>query len=227
MKINLYIVRHGQTSFNFENKVQGWGDSFLTPEGIEGVKKLGNYWKRTNKTFDKIYSSDSGRTLQTTRIILETIEKDIGSIIPHPGLREYNFGYYEGLEEELLEKEMQEIVGISFLSIIEQPELVIDSLAALDRKKKAGITNTWFSETAKEYTERIVGTIDGIVAQAIKDNSQDILIVSHGMTISMMAALLSNGHKATRRFGVANATCTTITYQDGKYQLVSIGEVKE
>jgi len=227
MKINLYIVRHGQTSFNFENKVQGWGDSFLTPEGIEGVKKLGNYWKRTNKTFDKIYSSDSGRTLQTTRIILETIEKDIVSIIPHPGLREYNFGYYEGLEEELLEKEMQEIVGISFLSIIEQPELVIDSLAALDRKKKVGITNTWFSETAKEYTKRIVDTIDEIVAQAIKDNSQDILIVSHGMTINIMASLLSNGHKSTRRFGVGNASCTTITYQDGKYQLVSIGEIKE
>ena len=53
----LYFVRHGQTLFNVQDKVQGWCDSPLTNEGVEVAKRLGEALKDVH--FDALYSSIS------------------------------------------------------------------------------------------------------------------------------------------------------------------------
>lgn len=228
VRVTIHLVRHGQTSFNYENKVQGWGDSFLTPDGIEGVKKLGNYWKHNNKKFDKVYSSDSGRTLQTSRVILETMGTR-HDIIPTQGLREYNFGYYEGKDEDLLEKDLRAKANISFGDIVTQAELVVDTMAALDKEQKVGITNTWLSETAIEYSERLVKAMTHIINESLNLGHKEILLVSHGMSISFLVPLLCPEQASEfmdGSMGVPNASVSTLVYENGKYTIQGFGEVK-
>ena len=57
----LYLMRHGQTLFNLQNKIQGWCDSPLTELGQYQAKVAGQYFKDHQITFDHAYCSTSER----------------------------------------------------------------------------------------------------------------------------------------------------------------------
>ncbi|WP_315108854.1 histidine phosphatase family protein [Clostridium intestinale] len=95
MKKILYLMRHGQTLFNLRRKVQGWCDSPLTELGINQAKIAGQYFKDNNIIFDHAYSSTSERACDTLEQVTD---------IPYTrvrGLKEWNFGRFEGESEDL------------------------------------------------------------------------------------------------------------------------------
>lgn len=97
MKKTLYLMRHGQTLFNLQHKIQGWCDAPLTQLGIEQAKIAGKYFKDNNITFDHAYSSTSERASDTLEIVTE-------GKMPYTRskkLKEWNFGSFEGKDEFL------------------------------------------------------------------------------------------------------------------------------
>ena len=72
-KVRLYLARHGKTMFNTIGRAQGWSDTPLTAEGELGIHELGIGLRESGLQFDRAYSSDSGRTIQTMGIILEEL----------------------------------------------------------------------------------------------------------------------------------------------------------
>ncbi|TWY72943.1 histidine phosphatase family protein, partial [Klebsiella pneumoniae] len=54
----LYLVRHGQTEFNVQKRVQGMADSALTPKGIADAKALGRGFQLAGVHFDAAFASD-------------------------------------------------------------------------------------------------------------------------------------------------------------------------
>lgn len=66
----IYLVRHGETYLNRYNRMQGWADSPLTEEGKDVAVEAGK--KLASIRFDRVYTSDSGRTLETAESITET-----------------------------------------------------------------------------------------------------------------------------------------------------------
>lgn len=94
-KKTLYIMRHGQTLFNLQHKIQGWCDTPLTPLGIHQAQVAKEYIDSQTVTFDHAYSSTSERACDTLEIVL-------GSEYPYKrvkGLKEWNFGAFEGKDE--------------------------------------------------------------------------------------------------------------------------------
>ena len=90
MKKTLYLMRHGQTLFNVEHKIQGWCDSPLTELGIKQAE--------INKiTFDHCYASTSERACDTLEIV--THHKYPYTRVK--GLKEWNFGRFEAMDEFL------------------------------------------------------------------------------------------------------------------------------
>lgn len=71
MAINLYLVRHGQTYFNQQNRMQGSTDSPLTKLGIKQAEALRDYFKKHDIHFDKAYCSTQERASDTLEIIVE------------------------------------------------------------------------------------------------------------------------------------------------------------
>ena len=61
--VKLYLVRHGKTMFNTIGRAQGWSDTPLTAEGERGIHELGIGLRESGLTFERAYSSDSGRTI--------------------------------------------------------------------------------------------------------------------------------------------------------------------
>ena len=95
MKKTLYLMRHGQTLFNVRRKVQGFCDSPLTELGIKQAKIARRYFDNNHITFDQAYSSTSERASDTLEIITSHDYKRL------KGLKEWNFGTFEGESEDL------------------------------------------------------------------------------------------------------------------------------
>ncbi|MDQ3042179.1 MAG: histidine phosphatase family protein [Acidobacteriota bacterium] len=91
----LIIIRHGETVWNVEGKKQGQFDSPLTLLGIEQAKALAR--RLTEEPFTALYASDLGRAYKTAEYIAARANHEI---FPEPGLRERNFGIFQGLTDE-------------------------------------------------------------------------------------------------------------------------------
>lgn len=90
-------MRHGQTLFNKRHLIQGWCDSPLTDFGIYQAQVASEYFKEHGIIFDSAFSSTSERACDTLEIVTD-------GKIPYKrikGLKEWNFGVFEGESEEL------------------------------------------------------------------------------------------------------------------------------
>jgi 2,3-bisphosphoglycerate-dependent phosphoglycerate mutase len=98
--LDLWLIRHGETTWNAEKRVQGHMDSPLSGLGIGQAEASAA--RLSNKKFDVMYSSDSGRAIQTAKIIFPS-----QNLCLDARLREMHYSILEGktraefsLEEE-------------------------------------------------------------------------------------------------------------------------------
>ena len=92
----LYLMRHGQTLFNQQQRIQGWCDSPLTSEGIEQAQSAYHYFRKNGIEFDKLYSSTQERASDTLELV--SGRTDYTRL---KALKEMNFGVFEGAQEYL------------------------------------------------------------------------------------------------------------------------------
>lgn len=92
----IYLMRHGQTLFNQQKRIQGWCDSPLTDLGIQQAQKARLFFEQEGITFDKIYASTQERACDTLELV--TNRTDYTRL---KGLKEINFGVFEGMQEFL------------------------------------------------------------------------------------------------------------------------------
>ncbi|KAF1304292.1 histidine phosphatase family protein [Candidatus Enterococcus willemsii] len=88
-------MRHGQTLFNELHKIQGWCDAPLTDLGIKQAQLAAEYFTSNNITIESAYCSTSERASDTLEQITD---------LPYTrlkGLKEWNFGRFEGEPEFL------------------------------------------------------------------------------------------------------------------------------
>lgn len=95
---NIYLLRHGETVWNTEQRLQGRLDSPLTQKGqkqaAENGEKLRSLIQRDEI---KVISSPLGRTFETAKIIASKIEIDPESIEVDERLKELSYGDWEGM----------------------------------------------------------------------------------------------------------------------------------
>lgn len=99
--MKFYIVRHGQTNWNVEGKIQGKTDIELNENGIEQAKKLKEIIKDYN--IDLIISSPLKRARKTAEIINEAVKSNI---IFDDSLEERGYGLFEGMVRKEINAEL-------------------------------------------------------------------------------------------------------------------------
>lgn len=151
--LTLYITRHGQTEWNVESRMQGWADSPLTQVGVDAAKQLGK--RLQDVPLDAVYSSTSGRTIHTAKLIIG--ERDI-PIIQKENLREINVGEWQGLLSADIERDYAEQVKTYY----EQPS---------QYESTSG-------ENFHRLKERVLRAVEEIAAAHPDGN---VLVVTHGV----------------------------------------------
>ncbi|CAH2213724.1 histidine phosphatase family protein [Tepidibacter aestuarii] len=153
-----FIIRHGETFWNIDGRTQGHGDSKLTENGIEQAQKLAEKLSKYN--IDYIYSSDLGRTIQTSEIISNTLSKKVEY---KESLREINFGDWEGLTIEEIKRDYPDIYTIWR----NEPHNALIPKA----------------ENLYKLKQRLLGCINELNK---KHENSNIVLVSHGMSIKVL-----------------------------------------
>jgi 2,3-bisphosphoglycerate-dependent phosphoglycerate mutase len=93
----LFLVRHGQSLWNLENRFTGWHDIDITEEGIEEAKKAGIALKK--ERIDIAFTSALIRAQHTLTIILEETGNTQIPVIMDKALNERSYGNLEGLNK--------------------------------------------------------------------------------------------------------------------------------
>lgn len=174
-KINIYLVRHGQTYYNIYNKLQGWSNSPLTAKGVEDAKQAGVRLKDIH--FDAAFCSDLTRAMETAQVILDenqaaSVEKPVTAAY----FREEFYGSYEGTFMDQAWYNAGAPHGLkSFKDIV--TEHSIDT--AKDWLKDADPFHD--AENSQEYWARMNQGLALIQNAGLPDGA-NVLLVSHGNT---------------------------------------------
>ncbi|EDS77809.1 phosphoglycerate mutase family protein [Clostridium botulinum C str. Eklund] len=193
----IYLTRHGQTEWNLNKRLQGWKNSPLTELGISQAKALSERLK--NIEIDVIYSSPIERAYKTAEIVKGN--KDI-EIIKHDGLKEFNYGDWEGLTIDEIER--NPMYSQELDNLFNNPN---------EYKPFGG-------ETYNKLIERIDITMNEILK---KNKDKKILIVTHGMTLKVLLHYFNKNmtlDDIVKLPVMGQTSLTQIDIVDGKYDLV-------
>ena len=185
-KLNIYLVRHGQTYYNIYNKLQGWSNSPLTEKGKQDAKLAGEKVQGVN--FAAAFCSDLPRAIETCQTILK-MNPTAGNLQPtiSPYLREQFYGVYEGTEMG----QAWYLAGAphgckTFKEIVTKYSIG----QAKDWLKEADPFHD--AESNAEYWQRMDKGID-LIRQADLPDGANVLWVSHGNTVLSLIERFGQG----------------------------------
>jgi len=160
--MDIYLVRHGQTEWDEERRMQGRKNSDLTAMGREDSKYLAKELSHTE--FSQIYSSPLERAMETARYIMVGRTQEI---IPFEAFKEMNFGEWEGM----VDREVKSRYPEDHFDFMNRPNLF----------KPLG------GESFEELRERVEKGLDDLIATAVGDR---ILVVTHTFVIKTILSIV-------------------------------------
>lgn len=109
----LVIVRHGESTWNQENRFTGWQDVELSEKGIAEAKRAGQALKERGFKFDIAYTSKLKRAIRTLNFVLDALDLDWIPVHKDWRLNERHYGALQGLNKsEMAAKHGEEQVKI-------------------------------------------------------------------------------------------------------------------
>ena len=187
--LKLYLIRHGETSWNSESKTQGCKNIQLSDKGILQGRLLAEKLKSSDDEFKKVFSSDLDRCYLTAKSIDEVL--NLGIEI-NKGFREMSFGDWEGLTID----EIKRTYLNEYTKWRNEP-----CMATIPR-----------GEGLKTVQKRCLDALENIF-QRYNDGS--IIIVSHGVAIkTMILGLLGLDLKHFYSLSIGNASMNKIEFRD-------------
>ena len=183
------FVRHGETNWNAERRMQGHIDIPLNANGISQAERLANALIRVKHSFDVIYSSDLERALHTANAVASALSLDVQIT---PRLRERNVGKLQGL---LLAE-----------APVLLPEIWQRHIAReLDHDLGGGESIRTFHQRMQEILELFLNEHRG----------QSVLAVSHGGSLDMIYRIVTQQALDAERVAVVPNTSLNWITHDG------------
>lgn len=221
-EVTLYFVRHGQTVFNTEHRMQGWSDSPLTETGMQQIGTVAK--SLLPVPLQLAFSSDLRRCVTTTRGILD-IRNDNLEATFHEELREWNFG---GHEEQLSAEVWGKLIAKHNLEVERELEAMKELATTLGWSGMfdglAGLDETGKSEYAAEIVvraDRALAHVLMALAELPGDGPVSGLVVSHGGFISTLLRQLVPTTPSDEIF--PNCSVSTVALRDGAWELLGKG----
>jgi probable phosphoglycerate mutase len=194
----LLLIRHGETLWNQQGRMQGQHDSPLTPLGLQQARQLARRLKGVS--FAALYSSDLGRAHQTARCIADATGHEI---VADTGLRERHFGIFEGLTNNEIK--------------LNHPDLY-EHFARRDPHFCMPD-----GESAAQFMQRCVGALERIAG---RHAGETVVVVSHGLVLdAVYRTAVKMPVEAPRGFPLLNCSVNTFRYDGNGWLAVAVCDV--
>ncbi|MCK5874516.1 MAG: 2,3-diphosphoglycerate-dependent phosphoglycerate mutase [Alcanivoracaceae bacterium] len=197
MTVKLVLVRHGQSTWNQENRFTGWKDVDLTEQGISEARRAGELLKEAGFEFEVAYTSVLKRAIRTLWTILDSMDQMWIPVIRNWRLNERHYGALQGLNKtETAQKYGEEQVLVWRRSYDIPPpamEKTDERYAGNQRVYRANLKDEEIplTESLKETVARFVPYYQAEIEPQIKAGKQ-VLIVAHGNSLRALVKHLDN-----------------------------------
>jgi 2,3-bisphosphoglycerate-dependent phosphoglycerate mutase len=183
----LVLLRHGESTWNLENRFTGWTDVDLSPRGLEEARTAGQLLKEGGYVFDVAYTSVLKRAIRTLWITLDGLDQMWLPVINSWRLNERHYGDLQGLNKaETAAKFGEQQVKVWRRSYATPPpELKPEDERNPARDPRyAGLAKgeAPLTESLKDTVARVVPYWEGTLAPAIKAGAR-LLITAHGNSL--------------------------------------------
>jgi 2,3-bisphosphoglycerate-dependent phosphoglycerate mutase len=190
------LIRHGESTWNKENRFTGWTDVDLSEKGVAEAKEAGQVLKTEGYVFDIVYTSLLKRAIKTANLVLEELEQSWLPVVRSWRLNERHYGALQGLNKsETAEKFGEDQVKIWRRSYdIPPPALQPgdERYPGFDpRYSKLGESALPWTECLKDTVARFLPFWEDVVAPAVK-NGQRVVVAAHGNSIRALVKYLDN-----------------------------------
>lgn len=195
----LLVIRHGETEWNKQGRMQGQNDSPLTPLGLQQARQVARRLREVPHA--ALYSSDLGRAHHTARCVADETKQDI---VSDRGLRERTFGIFEGLTNAEIQ--------------VKHPELFVPFSSRDPHFAMPG------GESAAGFHARCLGTLRKI---AERHEGDRVVVVTHGLVLdALYRAATGMPIEVQRGFALLNCSVNTFHYNAGTWVAIAMCDVQ-
>jgi len=189
----LVLIRHGQSTWNLENRFTGWWDVDVTEKGVEEARAAGRLMRDKGLDFDSCFTSLQSRAIKTLNLALEEMGRLWLPVEKDYRLNERHYGGLTGLDKaETAAKHGEAQVKIWRRSFdVPPPPLEPGSAFDLSKDRRyAGITVP-ATESLKDTIARVLPYWENRIAPELKAGKR-VLISAHGNSLRALVKHLSN-----------------------------------
>jgi 2,3-bisphosphoglycerate-dependent phosphoglycerate mutase len=190
----MVLLRHGQSTWNLENRFTGWTDVGLTELGRQEALTAGKLLKAGGFTFDMAYTSVLKRAIHTLWITMEEMELEWLPVVRGWQLNERHYGALQGLNKSEMAAQYGEAQVKLWRRSYDVPPPALD----LDDPRYPGFDRRYASltpeqlprcESLKDTVARMLPYWHSTIAPTIK-SGQRVLISAHGNSLRALVKYL-------------------------------------
>jgi len=192
----LVLLRHGESTWNKENRFTGWTDVDLSEKGAAEARKAGDVLKKEGYVFDVAYTSVLKRAIRTLWIVLDKMDLMWIPVYNSWRLNERHYGALQGLNKsEMASKYGEEQVLIWRRSYDIEPPLLERndprSPAKDPRYKDLDKKDIPLTECLKDTVARFLPYWHETIALTVKSGKR-VIIAAHGNSLRALVKYLDN-----------------------------------
>jgi len=192
----LVLIRHGESTWNLENRFTGWTDVELTPTGVAQAQQAGRLLKEAGYDFDVAYTSVLKRAVWTLWHALDQMDRTWLPVVHSWRLNERHYGALQGLNKADMAKQYGDAQVLVWRRSYDTPP---PALEASDPRSERGdaryakLVNgeVPLTECLQDTVARVLPFWNDSIAPAIKHGKR-VLVAAHGNSIRALVKYLDN-----------------------------------
>ena len=190
----LVLIRHGESTWNLENRFTGWTDVDLTDTGVEQAKNAGRLLKAEGYEFDVAYTSVLKRAIRTLWLALDEMDRTWLPVLKTWRLNERHYGGLQGLNKADMAKQYGDAQVLVWRRSYDTPPPALEatdprSERSDPRYAKLNPEDVPLTECLKDTVARVMPFWNESMAPAIKAGKR-IVVAAHGNSIRALVKYL-------------------------------------
>ena len=190
----LVLIRHGESTWNLENRFTGWTDVDLTPTGVEQAKNAGRLLKAEGYEFDIAYTSVLKRAIRTLWLALDEMDRQWVPTMKSWRLNERHYGALQGLNKADMAKQYGDEQVLVWRRSYDTPPPALEPTDPRCERGDLRYANVNpqdvpLTECLKDTVARVLPFWNESMAPAIKAGKR-IVVAAHGNSIRALVKYL-------------------------------------
>ena len=192
----LVLIRHGESTWNLENRFTGWTDVDLTSPGLEQAKNAGRLLKAENYEFDVAYTSVLKRATRTLWHCLDEMDRTWLPVVHSWRLNERHYGSLQGLNKADMAKQYGDAQVLIWRRSYDTPPPALEATDPRSERSDPRYAKLLpeqipLTECLKDTVARVMPFWTESMAPAIKAGKR-IVVAAHGNSIRALVKYLDN-----------------------------------